>query len=136
MQECCDKRNKVRASQTMVKWNNYAVSLLLLTCIAGGAWLLYAGKPIIDSLDSLTNTMVREVTHLTTCCSPGSPAKTVDITHGLEILHAHTLWQASCAIKMHCKCTVGVVLWKICLKSLRGSPGYASMHPVVFVTAC
>ena len=61
VQECCDKRNKVRASQTMVKWNNLFVSLLLVACIAGGAWLLYAGSPIIRSLDSLTNQMVEEV---------------------------------------------------------------------------
>jgi hypothetical protein len=61
VQECCDKRNKVRASQSMVKWNNYAISVLLLACVAGGAWLLYAGTPIIDSLHSLTNKMVSEV---------------------------------------------------------------------------
>ena len=45
----------------MVKWNNLFISALLVTCIAGGAWLLYAGTPIINSLDHLTNTMVAEV---------------------------------------------------------------------------
>jgi hypothetical protein len=63
LQECCDKRNKVRASETMVKWNNLFISVLLVTCIAGGGWLLYAGTPIIDSLGSLTDTLVMEVQH-------------------------------------------------------------------------
>lgn len=66
-QECCDKRNKIRASQDMVKWNNLLISILLVTCIGGGAWLLYAGTPIIDSLDSLTSTLVTEVC---TCLPP------------------------------------------------------------------
>jgi hypothetical protein len=45
----------------MVKWNNRVITVLLLACIAGGAYLLYAATPIVDSLGHLTNTMVSEV---------------------------------------------------------------------------
>ena len=60
LQECCDKRNKVRASPTLVKTNNIIISLLLGTCILAAAWLLYAGTPIVDSLDHLTATMIEQ----------------------------------------------------------------------------
>eukprot|EP00892_Ulva_mutabilis_P012478 jgi/Ulvmu1/9602/UM054_0032.1 len=59
--ECCDKRNKVRASPKFVKANNIVISLLLVICIAAAGWLLYAGTPIIDSLDDLTATMIEQV---------------------------------------------------------------------------
>lgn len=60
VQECCDKRNKVRASPKLVKANNIVITLLLVICIAAGGWLLYAASPIIDSLDHLTETMIEQ----------------------------------------------------------------------------